>query len=137
MMGHGEAYDEHAAMEYNPQGFRLGPPVLEGLGPDTPTATNGRGASQSAIPYAFHTMPATAVLSLAELQAQGDAKYGVANWRGITVDEHVNHAITHLFAYLAGDRQDRHLQHGAWRALAALEMDLTLPPNPDEEKGAF
>lgn len=103
---------------------RVGMARIEGVGPDTPTVTNERGASQSAIPYAFATMPHRALLSLGQLQAQGDAKYGPFNWINISVDDHINHAITHLFAYLAGDRSDQHLQHAAWRALAAHETEL-------------
>lgn len=98
--------------------------TVSGVGPDTRIVFNENGAGQSDIPYSFHTMPTEAMLSLAQLQTQGDQRYGEFNWRGISIREHVNHAITHLFAYLAGDEQDDHLQHGAWRALAALEGKL-------------
>jgi hypothetical protein len=97
---------------------------VEGVGPDTPTKINENGASQSDIPYSFHTMPVRAVMSLAQLQTEGDKKYGAHDWRGISVEDHVNHAITHLMAWLAGDRSDNHLQHGAWRAIAALEENI-------------
>lgn len=100
-------------------------PRVEGMGPDAPVVTNDFGGSQSAIPMVFTTMPLRALVELAKLQKQGDDKYGPHNWRGISEDDHVDHALAHLFADRVGDTQDSHLVHAAWRVLAALEMRLT------------
>ena len=38
-------------------------------------------------------------------------------------EEHVNHAVQHLFAYLAGGESDDHLDHAILRAMFAYEVD--------------
>lgn len=98
--------------------------IIDGVGPDTPTLVNERGGKQSAIPYRCDLLPARATLAVAGVLAPGAVKYGENNWRNISVGEHVNHALTHLFAYLAGDASDDHLSHAACRALMALEIHL-------------
>ena len=45
------------------------------------------------------------------------------NYKKIPPEEHVNHAIQHLFAYLAGDESDDHLSHAILRAMFAYEVD--------------
>lgn len=94
------------------------------MGPDAPVVTNENGASQSAIPAVFTTMPLRALWELSKLQKQGDEKYGPHNWRGISVDDHINHAFAHLMAHSLGDTTDQHLLHAAWRLVAALEQRL-------------
>lgn len=93
--------------------------IVPGVGPDAPTETNAAGASQSAIPYAVASLDAGALLAAARVAAQGDAKYGVDNWRKIPTRDHLNHLLTHVLAYLAGDRSDEHLAHAICRALMA------------------
>ena len=41
----------------------------------------------------------------------------------IPAEEHINHAVQHLFAYLAGDESDDHLSHAILRAMFAYEVD--------------
>ena len=98
-------------------------PTLSGVGPDTPTQTLPNGASQSDIPYRVDLLPPHAVLSVAAILAQGAAKYGVCNWHGIPVSDHINHALMHLLAYLAGDTTDAHLHNAATRCLMAAERE--------------
>jgi hypothetical protein len=95
------------------------------LSPDAPTAINEHSGRQSSLPYRCDLLPPRALLHEAEILARGAAKYGVDNWRKIGVREHVNHALTHLLAMLAGDGQDDHLGHATCRCLMALEMQLT------------
>lgn len=104
-----------------------------GMGPNAEVEYNSQGAGQSVIPVVFTTLPLTALWKLAELQKQGDQKYGAHNWRGIPEPEHLNHAFAHLLAHGLGDRTDDHLLHAAWRLLAALEVRLTTPPESNEE----
>lgn len=94
------------------------------MGKDQDVETNAAGAKQSRIPYAFHLIDAHAVLALANVLYEGAKKYGRDNWRGIPVDEHINHAVSHFFAFLAGDDQDDHLEHAFCRAMMALAVDL-------------
>ncbi len=96
-------------------------PLIAGVGPDAPTITNESGAKQSALPYRCDLLPASATLAVAKVLGHGAAKYGANNWRGIPVEDHLNHALTHIFAHLAGDKSDDHLDHAACRMLMALE----------------
>lgn len=97
---------------------------VAGVGPDAPTETNERGASQSQVEYHFDSIDARALLELARVHAQGDTKYGRDNWRGIAERDHINHALIHLYAYLAGDTQDDHLAHALCRTEMALAIRL-------------
>lgn len=98
-------------------------PLIPGVGPDTPTETNEQGGKQSKVPYRCDLLPPLALLDVAAVLCKGLEKYPVDNWRKIDVRDHVNHAMTHLLAYLAGDKQDRHLAHAACRVLFALELE--------------
>lgn len=71
-------------------------------------------------------IPVLGLMRLARTCAEGAARYGVGNWlRGIPVSDLLNHAIRHLYLYLAGDRSEDHLAHAAWNLLAACHMEMT------------
>ena len=101
--------------------------IILGVQPDAPTETNENGGRQSATPYAFHFLPPHALFAAAEVAKYGAEKYGETlldrNYKKIPPEEHVNHAIQHLFAYLAGDKSDDHLSHAILRAMFAYEVD--------------
>jgi hypothetical protein len=97
--------------------------MIAGVGPDTPLETNSRGGKQSASPYRFDLMDPVAQFALAEVLAQGAEKYGVDNWRKIDARSHVNHLLQHVYAWLAGDTTDDHLEHAYARAMMALAME--------------
>lgn len=106
--------------------YRVGdPPLISGVGPDAPTVVNEKGAKQSATGRRADLLPPLALLRVAEVLHHGAEKYGANNWRGIAEPDHLNHALIHLLAHLAGDRQDDHLGHLACRVLMALETNLT------------
>jgi hypothetical protein len=67
------------------------------------------------------------MFAAAEVAKYGAEKYGETlfdrNYKKIPPEEHVNHAIQHLFAYLAGDESDDHLSHAILRAMFAFEVD--------------
>lgn len=98
--------------------------VVAGVGPDAPTKVNEQGGRQSDSPYRADLTPPLAFLAVSAVLKHGAEKYGVDNWHAISVREHLNHALVHAFAHLAGDRQDGHLEHFACRALMALEIAL-------------
>ncbi len=54
---------------------------------------------------------------------EGAEKYEAWNWLRIDVPDHINHALTHLYAYLSGDTSENHLAHAACRVHMALELD--------------
>lgn len=95
---------------------------MKGVGKDAPTVVNDNGGAQSHIPYRFDLFPAHATAEVAAVFAEGATKYARNNWKLIPENEHLNHVLTHIFAYMEGDRQDNHLAHAACRMLMALEM---------------
>ena len=98
--------------------------MIPGVGPETPTITNEQGAKQSDLPYRFDLLPAAAVSAVSGVLRHGADKYGADNWRGIPTNDHLNHALAHVFSYLHGDTQDDHIEHAACRLLMALEKKL-------------
>lgn len=111
---------------------------LPGLSPDTPTAVNAAGGKQSAVPYRADLIPARAILQVSAVLHTGALKYGDDNWHVIPTRDHLNHALTHVFAHLAGDAQDDHLGHAATRLLMALEIEArTTGNNKHAEKDSI
>lgn len=102
-------------------------PIITGVQPDVPTVTNSLGGRQSDTPYAFHFLPPHAIFATAEVAKYGAEKYSETflerNYKKIAPEEHINHAIQHLYAYLAGDESDDHLSHAILRAMFAFEVN--------------
>jgi dATP/dGTP diphosphohydrolase len=67
-----------------------------------------------------------AIHRMAEVMAEGTAKYGPPSEVWIHIDKvaHINHALHHLFKYLAGDTAEDHLSHAACRVMGALGKKL-------------
>lgn len=99
-------------------------PLVGGMGPDAETVYNEKGAGQSHLPYRFDLIDAKAMFKIAEVLDEGAKKYGADNWRGIPLEDHLNHLIAHAYAYLAGDRSDDHLAHLCCRAIFAQGVVL-------------
>ena len=98
--------------------------MIAGVDPDAPTVVNASGGKQSRSLYRCDLLPAKATLAVASVLEYGVRKYTLNNWRLIPTRDHINHALVHLFAFLAGDTSDDHLGHAACRALMALELHL-------------
>jgi len=109
------------------------------LSPDTEeiTITSG-GGKQSRIEEACSELPPFAMLSLAQVLAQGAVKYGSLNWHNISVKSELDHALRHTFRFLLMENlqvpsAERvcELSHAACRLVMALdqfireEADLT------------
>lgn len=99
------------------------------LSPDAPTIINDKGGKQSELTLRFDLLDTKAMFQLASILHQGAQKYGDNNWRNIPAQDHINHALVHIFAYLQHDTQDDHLGHAFCRLMFALgtEHDSTLP----------
>ncbi len=98
--------------------------MIKGLGKDAPTVTNERGGKQSLLPYRFDLLDAPAMFALAKVLHEGAVKYGDYNWRNIPIRDHLNHLLAHVFAYMAGDESDDHLEHAFCRAMMAVALKL-------------
>lgn len=100
--------------------------VLLGVSPDEPVVENEHGGRQSDTPYGFHLLPIDSLFAAARVAKYGADKYGETfsnrNYTKIPVEEHINHAIQHLYAHLAGDTQDEHLAHAIARVLFAYDV---------------
>lgn len=99
------------------------------FGKSAPTYINAQGGRHSRSPCALDVTP-MALLRVGRVLYQGEQKYetelqtvGQENWRRISPRMHVRHAVNHLFAWLAGNRDDEHLEHAVCRLLFAVELD--------------
>ena len=99
--------------------------MVDGVGPDAAVVTDPEtGAKQSAVTYRCDLLPPLASLRVASILHEGSSKYGDWNWFKIPPGDHLNHALIHIFAFLAGDKSDDHLGHAACRMLMAMERVL-------------
>lgn len=105
------------------------PKIVPGMGPDTETVSNEKGAKQSHLPYRFDLFDGPSMFKMAEVLHTGAEKYGADNWRGIDVESHLNHLIAHAYAYLSGDTSDDHLSHVMCRAMFAQAVDIDASPS--------
>lgn len=108
--------------------------VVDGLGPDAQVGVNERGGKQSVVPYRLDLLPPHATLAVGAVLKYGADKYGEDNWHAISTREHLAHMLAHVFAWLAHDKSDEHLEHAACRALMALEIEKR--GGPDDHNGA-
>lgn len=73
------------------------------------------------------------MIRIAKVLQFGADKYKANNWRLIPQEEHINHALIHLVAALAGDTQDDHIDH----ALCRLMMAYATEKSDNFEYGAY
>lgn len=65
---------------------------------------------------------------LAQACHEGAELYSDYNWEaGMPVADLLNHAIAHLYDYLAGDREEDHLAHAVWNCVAACHSEELWP----------
>lgn len=100
---------------------------IVGVGADAPVIENENGGKQSDTPYGFHMLPVSALFDAAKVAKYGADKYGETldqrNYVKIPTVDHLNHAIQHIYAWLAGDRQDDHLGHAIVRLMFAYDVN--------------
>jgi hypothetical protein len=94
--------------------------LSKSLSPNAPIETNAFGGKQSSIPFRFDLLrgiASKAMFKLAGVLEHGAKKFSEDNWHNVSPQEHMNHALTHAFAWLAGEKQDDHVSHFHCRAL--------------------
>ena len=64
-----------------------------------------------------------ALIRIAKTLEEGVAKYPMNNWRLIPEEDHLNHALIHLYALEKGDEQDDHLGHFLTRIMMVYATD--------------
>jgi hypothetical protein len=101
--------------------------VFDGIREDVPLEETANGAVQSSFPYKFANIPPEAMFALARVLDYGVQKYckdgtdtTEPNMRKIEVKDHINHAIGHLYAFLAGEWNEDHLSHALCRIAYAV-----------------
>lgn len=81
-------------------------------------SNNEKDLLQSAI-ETLEADPVKQITRIAKVLQYGANKYKPNNWRLIPQEEHINHALTHIIAHLAGDTQDDHIDHALCRLMMA------------------
>ena len=84
---------------------------------------NENGGSQSKLEYRFDLIDTRAIFALANVLHTGEQEYGKDNWRKIDTESHLNHAMSHAYAFLAGDKQDNHLSNCFCRLMMAIGVE--------------
>ncbi len=95
---------------------------------DTVRFASGAVRSSDAEATRFDLISPIGLEAVARTCAEGAAKYGDFNWeRGMPAHDLLNHALRHIYRYLAGDRSEDHLPHAAWGLLAAIHSEALWP----------
>lgn len=96
---------------------------------------NEQGGKQHKRPYRSQAVMPKACLAVSAVRCKAYEEYGYAddNYKQIPLDEHLGRALTHIWAYLAGDKSNDHLSHAACRLLMALELELEAREHGDDQ----
>lgn len=65
------------------------------------------------------------LIEIAKVLEYGAKRYEVNNWRLISQEDHINHALVHLYAFIIGDEQDDHVGHCMCRLMMAYSTECS------------
>lgn len=89
---------------------------------DDTIETTAQGGKHSKIKTALTLIPPKALLRVGAVLKPAAEKYGIDNWRNIEQRSHLDHALEHIYAYLAGEETgEDDLVNATCRLLFALE----------------
>lgn len=96
---------------------------------------NSEGGKQHHRPYRMQAIPPRAILEIGKVRYIGynELGYDDENYKKIPLTEHLGRALTHIFAFLMGDKSNDHLSHACCRLLMALELYLIDKENKENE----
>lgn len=92
------------------------PKLATAVSPDAPRDPD---SPQSHLQHRFDLVDGQAMFEMTHVLYEVAKKYGSESWRSISVEDHLNHLISHAYAYLAGNRDDQHLANIMCRAMFA------------------
>lgn len=92
-------------------------------GPDTLMIQTEHGGNHSHIPARFDLIDGEAMFKMAQVLHEGAESHGEENWRGVPIKDNLNHALMHIYAYLAKDGSDDHLPHALCRIMFAVAVE--------------
>jgi hypothetical protein len=87
---------------------------------DGETIVNEHGGKQSFISARFDCIPPVVLRLLAQCLGFGARKYGKDNWKAISIEDNIAHAMNHLNEWSLGDRSEPHLVNAMARITFAL-----------------
>jgi hypothetical protein len=102
----------------------LRPKTLTELARSEDVETNRAGGKQSYTPARFDLIPPESMAQMAMVLKHGADKYGEENWQLIGTNDHVNHALQHLFCYLQSVELED-LAHALCRVAFAVETFIS------------
>lgn len=96
--------------------------------PGYKTYPSGATRSSDVNHVAFHLLSPIGMKRLAARAQLGADKHGELNYeQGMPVTEFLNHAVNHIYEFLAGNRTDDDLAAACWNCLAAMHLQETRP----------
>lgn len=99
---------------------------MNGLSDNAPMGQNEAGGKQHERPYRSQALFFKALLAVSNVRYDAVVNKGYPddNYKLIPKEDHIGRALTHIFAYMAGDNSNDHLSHACTRLLMALEEEL-------------
>lgn len=86
---------------------------------------NERGGKSAYIGVRYDLVPPAAFRAVGGVFEHGAQKYKPNNWKQVTIESHLNHAINHIYRHLENDKSEKcHLANAATRLLMALQLEL-------------